>query len=317
MKEVVSSAIKPVERLIEIVANAIGKAYEPRHIKKMADAKAYEIKTISEEIRNNTDLPIVYDSNGGYSIDITDYESLVNRTGKRIAYQEIKKQENIEAIIDAAYDSLESFTECEEGEISREWMCRFIDSASDISSKELQVLWSKILAGKVLSPKTFSLRTLECLRNMDSTDAHLFEKICKVIVINSNCIVNDSELLRKYKITYADILALDDCGLINSSGTIALDQTMDSEPRIVLDFGSFVFIGKDSNGKKLTVMEYPLTVSGRELYKIAGGKLSDNVIKDICSTIIRKNKGIELTLHRVKNRIGDSVSYEMTPISIE
>ena len=114
-----------------------------------------------------------------------------------------------------------------------------------------------------------------------------------------------------------DILALDDCGLINSSGTIALDQTMDSEPRIVLDFGSFVFIGKDSNGKKLTVMEYPLTVSGRELYKIAGGKLSDNVIKDICSTIIRKNKGIELTLHRVKNRIGDSVSYEMTPISIE
>ena len=62
--EIVTAAVQPANKLIDAVAGAIGKAYEPRHIRKMADAKAYEIKTISDELRNNADLPIVYDASG-------------------------------------------------------------------------------------------------------------------------------------------------------------------------------------------------------------------------------------------------------------
>ena len=75
------------------------------------------------------------------SIDISNYEELVKRTGMRIAYQELEKQENIEAIIDSAYDSLKDKRSCGEGEISREWMHRFIDAAGDISTEELQKIW--------------------------------------------------------------------------------------------------------------------------------------------------------------------------------
>ena len=130
--EIVTAAVQPANKLIDAVAGAIGKAYEPRHIRKMADAKAYEIKTICDELRNNADLPIVYDTSGEFSVDISDYEALARRAGRRIAYQEVAKQENIETIVDAAYDSLQGVQEVAEGEISREWMLRFIDAAGDI-----------------------------------------------------------------------------------------------------------------------------------------------------------------------------------------
>ena len=95
----------PVTKLVEAVSNAIGKAYEPRYRRKMADAKAYEIKRIADEIRNNSDLPIIY--NGTETlVDISDFDALRKRAGNRLAYQEMLKQENIENIV----DTLKSFT---------------------------------------------------------------------------------------------------------------------------------------------------------------------------------------------------------------
>ncbi len=133
ISDIISASIEPANKLIEAVTGAIGKAYEPRYKRRMADAKAYEIKTIGEELRNNSDLPIIYDSDGKMTVDISDYEALVKRAGKRIAYQEVLKQENIEAIIDEAYEEVRGIEECGEGEITREWMHRFISAAGDIS----------------------------------------------------------------------------------------------------------------------------------------------------------------------------------------
>jgi len=50
--ELIKAASLPACKLIEAIENAIGKAYEPRYIRKMADAKVYEIKAISDELRN-------------------------------------------------------------------------------------------------------------------------------------------------------------------------------------------------------------------------------------------------------------------------
>lgn len=73
--EVVNALSEPANKLIDAVSGAIGKAYEPRYTRKMADAKAYELKVISEEMRNNSDLPLVFDSSGSISVDISDFEA--------------------------------------------------------------------------------------------------------------------------------------------------------------------------------------------------------------------------------------------------
>lgn len=64
--EIVQALVSPAEKLIEAVSGAIGKAYEPKHIRKIA-----------------------------------------KRASSRLAYQEITKQQNIEAVVDNAYEELE------------------------------------------------------------------------------------------------------------------------------------------------------------------------------------------------------------------
>lgn len=313
LPEVITIDVKPIDKLIDAVSGAIGKAYEPRHIRKMADAKAYEIEVVSEKIRNNADLPIVYDASGNCSIDSSDYESLAKRTGKRIAYQEMIKQENIEKIVDAAYDSLKDIHEIGEGEISREWMNRFINSAGDITTEELQLIWSKVLAGEVKNPTSFSLRTLECLRNLDVDDAKLFEKVCKLVIMNCS-VINDDQILNNNGIKYSDILRLDDCGLINCSPAITWNKSVTQKGCIVIDFDDYIFCAKSEKDTELIICQFPLTIAGRELYSIIGRKMKFEIVKDICSTINEKHKNIEWMLYKVNGRDENGINYDENQI---
>ena len=77
-KDALQTLVSPIEKLIEAVSGAIGKAYEPCHIKRMANAKAYEVRTISDAVRNNSDIPIVYDSSS-VLIDTSKYEEIAKR----------------------------------------------------------------------------------------------------------------------------------------------------------------------------------------------------------------------------------------------
>lgn len=40
VSDIIAASTEPVNKLLDAVTGAIGKAYEPRHIRKMADAKA-------------------------------------------------------------------------------------------------------------------------------------------------------------------------------------------------------------------------------------------------------------------------------------
>ena len=170
--EIVQALVSPAEKLIEAVSGAIGKAYEPKHIRKMADAKAYELKVISDTVRNNSDVPIVYDS-AGVSIDTSNFEEIAKRASSRLAYQEITKQQNIEAVADNAYEELENVENVSSEPVNPDWMFRFFNSVENISNKDMQKIWGHILAGEIKQPNTYSFRTLEKLKNMTQQEACL------------------------------------------------------------------------------------------------------------------------------------------------
>lgn len=151
--EIVQAVVSPAEKLIEAVSGAIGKAYEPRHVRKMAEAKAYELKLIADTVRNNSDVPIVYDSTG-VSIDTSNYEEIAKRASYRLAFQEITKQQNIEAVVDRAYDELSGEEFANNEPVSQDWMSRFFNSVEDISNEKMQEIWGHILAGEIRSPNT-------------------------------------------------------------------------------------------------------------------------------------------------------------------
>ena len=97
----------PTTKLIDTVSSGLGKAFEPRYIKKMAEARAYEINTIGEALRNNSDVIVVYE-NGNVIANTPEFEDFVKRTEHRLAHQELQKQYNIESVIGNAYIELET-----------------------------------------------------------------------------------------------------------------------------------------------------------------------------------------------------------------
>ena len=297
---------EPLTKLIEAVSGAIGKAYEPRHMRKLTDAKVYQIERISEAIRKNSDLPIVYTGDEP-SINISDYEELRKRAGYRLAYQEISKQENIESIVDKAYIDLEGKEMESSDDISPEWMNRFINMAGEISTEEMQRIWAKVLAGEVVKPSSFSMKTLDCLSNMSQKDAELFSKIANYVVTDM-AVYGNSDINSKYNIQYADMLMLDDCGLINSNGAIMTNK-VENKKQPIMWLGEYCLFAQSEKQGTIEYREYPLTRAGKELFTIAQNKdIGPQYLIDVANSLKKEYPDIMFYLHKITARNQNSIN---------
>ena len=311
--KVVEAAETPITKLVEAICGAIGKVYEPFHHKRITNAEVYRISEYSKVMMEYSNLPIKH-TDEHLEIDISDYEALRTRAGQRLAYQEIVKQENIEAIADKAFAELEGKESQSDEKISPEWMNRFINTAGEISTEEMQQLWAKVLAGEAVKPNSYSLRTLECLRNLSSSEAKLFEKISEFIIENS-FLYNDNDLNSKYGIAYRDIIDLSDCGLISADGFRSRNLTVINEPRKFIDFGEYVLVATSEKEQIISFGDYLLSRAGRELVQIARKKsIKFDYVKAVSSAIKRNNRsnsGINITLHKVVQRDANGrISYD-------
>ncbi|PZO24321.1 MAG: hypothetical protein DCE86_16775, partial [Flavobacteriaceae bacterium] len=84
----------------------------------------------------------------------------------------------------------------------------------------MQKIWSKILAGEFKSPNSFSLKTLDFLKNLSKDEATLFIQSAKCVFsydgIGSFIITNENQTvdgLLKLK----DILLLKEIGVLNGT----------------------------------------------------------------------------------------------------
>jgi hypothetical protein len=65
--------------------------------------------------------------------------------------------------------------------VDPDWVARFFGSAQDVSNEDMQKLWARILAGEVVKPGTFSLRTLEVLKNLSQREAERFQEAASMV----------------------------------------------------------------------------------------------------------------------------------------
>ncbi|MGN0594837.1 MAG: DUF2806 domain-containing protein [Hominimerdicola sp.] len=313
--EIVTALVSPVEKLMDTVSEAIGKAYEPHHLKKMADAKAYEIETLGNALRNNCDMPIVYNADGSVQVDTSNYEELVKRAGLRLAFQEVKKQENIEAVIDNAYNILEEETEVSNAPVDSGWMLRFMNSVEDVDDDELQILWGKILAGEIKSPDTYSLRTLEVLKNISKKEAELFCKIAKFIT--DDFLLNDTNFISKFDISYTDILKLDDCGLMNSDGLINRTIPL-ADKKVVLQNDDYILIHNSSNinsdNDTIQLNVFLLTEAGKNILKVLNVHSDNEYFLELCRHIKSQYSNYVLSIHKTNKKENGRISYLIAEI---
>ncbi len=147
---------KPANTLIEKISNAAGVLFEPYQIKRVAKAKAEAARREAQS-----------------EIEITD---LHRRAARRWIEEEAQRQKNMEDITAKALPQLEG--NAKPDSVEDDWIVNFFDKSRIVSDKEMQDLWSRVLAGEANAPGTYAKRTVNFLSDLDKTEAELFSELC-------------------------------------------------------------------------------------------------------------------------------------------
>lgn len=246
---------KPATVLIEKVSNAVGVLYEPRRIRKKAEAEveAEKIKAIA-------------------SIELTEIQQ---RGMERLIYQEAKKQENIEFITAQAARMLPPTAKTEN--LEEDWIAHFFDKCEKISDKEMQSLWSNLLAGEATNPGTYSKRTVDLIATMDKKDAELFTTLGQFtwVIGESTALIFDvsDEIYTKNGINFSSLKHLDSIGLISFESMSGYRRRGFGKNALILYFGIPMlaeFINEKDNEISMGKVLY--TQAGKELLSVCGAK---------------------------------------------
>lgn len=186
---------------------------------------------------------------------------------------------------------------------SFDWFIRYYEASGNISDKEMQILWAKILAGEIEKPSSYSLRTLDVLRNMSKEEAECFVKICNAsIKIESKkyVIPADQDYLSKNGIDYSDILMLEEIGLINSGSGIHINDDLESNTEYKLYmYGSLIVKAIASEKRKFSLRVYPFTNVGNELATLIDRESNEENFLNLCKKLQDSNPGVLITVHRI------------------
>ena len=147
---------KPIDTLINKISDATGVLFEPRRIRRKAEAEADAKITIAKsdaivrniELENNLKL-----------------QEINKRALQRVVREEVIKQKNIENIILKAISYITSSAKSED--IDNDWLLKFFDKSKYISNEKMQEIWGKILAGEANKPGNFSRKTLDIVEELN------------------------------------------------------------------------------------------------------------------------------------------------------
>lgn len=244
---------KPATVLIEKISDAVGGIFKPYQITRVAkaEAEAEKIKAIA-----------------GIEISEIQQRGLV-----RLIQEEGKKQDNIEAITFESIKQLKDDSKPEE--IEDDWLMHFFDKCKLASDKEMQTLWSKILAGEANAPGAYAKKTVELLSVLDKKDAQLFTNLCIYSTAGGSTfpIILDvqNEIYLKRGVNFQSLSHLEDLGLVKFNNVTGFALQRLPKQITLLHFGMPISIEfKEEASNTLDIGKVMLTKAGQELAPIAG-----------------------------------------------
>jgi uncharacterized repeat protein (TIGR03899 family) len=221
-------------------------------------------------------------------------QSIDHKISERLKLKERRKIINLENILSKAINFC--LDEGQTDDIDPDWFFSFIKMAEEIYSPPMQELWGKIFAVESGKPGSFSLNTLQLLKQLTQKDAVIFRRAVnfasrqrgdsspKLLIgyyrkkslwsffsANSGHQLN----LAQFGLSYPDLLALMDLGLIHhseiESGEIAFGETI--EWRI-----SGHTMTLSPRLRSLTLVYFKFTTIGAELSKLVNSQKQDHYV---------------------------------------
>jgi hypothetical protein len=316
---------KPLERLIDVISRGGGAVYSPHLIRKNADAKAYEIKMITNALdaaRKAHNLPVIYNNGEITTWQKPDDGTLVLeetaievRAERRLEFTERRRQNNIETITGVAASELAGETEVVAQQPDDDWIARFFTAAQDINSKQMQDLWGRILSGEIKKPGSYSLRTLDLIRNISASDAELFERVGTLALrtgeISFILIADKKWLSAERGIQESDHFLLAELGIMYPTD-LELELFMDeSSSESVLRIHNQLLVIRRGQIKAPVHMQiWKFTGIGMEMLPLLQSHFDEGYIEQVAK-LFTDHKG-DVTLGRVKKELPDGrISFDI------
>jgi hypothetical protein len=255
-----------VAKLIDTIGAQIGLFLEPTHIRRKGKAEA---DVTVAKAKAAADSVIVELKNRLVVQDIQD------RADERIRRRETKRQKNIEAI--AAQAARELPESASEEPVDDDWITQFFNHCQDVSNEQMQHLWARLLAGEVVKPGSFSLRTLALVQVMNTEDADIFTRFCSMLWDTPQGltpIVPDLDKVRSMpgvEMEFMDFVRLQSLGLITLEAIAGFALNfIKSHGILLLIYSRQQHVLRTQDAQRLPVGKALLTEVGKELAVIAG-----------------------------------------------
>ena len=206
-----------------------------------------------------------------------------------------RKISNLEQILGRALDFC--LDECKTDNLDPDWFFSFVNMAEGIYSPAMQELWGKIFAVETSRPGTFSLRSLQTLKQLTQKDAKMFraavglasrrkgESTPKVILgyYQKPSFWSLFSMHKEHKINlaehglgYTDLLSLIDLGLIHPSEIESGELPLHSKTEWRCA-GQHMHLSANKRGT--TLVYYKFTATGAELYTLVTGHRHESYIE--------------------------------------
>lgn len=296
---------KALSSLIDAISRGIGTLYRPLGINREAKAKAEEIKILAKaKVKEQEILAEAHKTNGSVFS-----EEQLHHIVARIFGQELRRQENIDAIANIALAALDESKVLEVKEkVDTYWLTQYFNIVQDVSDDELRNAWGKILSQEIMAPGSCSLRTLNTVRNLSKKEAELFSSLGDFIIHSRTTafLINDENSILGSQLKFSDVSLLMECGLIREEYDLhfSSESTNESNRTAWIYQDKVVFLV--STNKSLSVPVYELTTAGRELYKILTVSFRFDYLKQIAAHF----KNIQFSYSQLISFEGDRIEHD-------
>lgn len=279
---------EPMGKLIDVFSNGISALRAPWMYKRMERAKA---QMLLENSNQNREIAL----KDALAEQLKD-ELLTGR--------DKREMKNIADIIGLSAELVNALPEVCEEPVNPDWSARFFDYVKNCSDEEVKQIWSRILAGEVQKPGSYSYRTLDALRNITKADAELLVKYADRIIMDG---------VMSKSLPVFDITRMADAGFIGETELTTTLSFCDTTNKVIYSNEEFIIIASKGSSQEARYSFYPLTQVGKELYPLVSiGNHRETAIK-ICAQCKGNFNGCIFSVHAIISKNGETYSYRVTP----
>lgn len=231
---------------------------------------------------------------------IVDLGDIVQKIEQQKKAEEIQQEININRTIVLAEDELlRSQQEASEENVDPDWIIRWREHAKNTHNEELRKIWARTLAGEVKSPGSYSMRTLEFIKNLSQEEAVAISKLGQFVIRNT---IFKCKRLEEAGVDFSFLLQMDDLGILigvqggQASGLELTMKTGESEKYSsnLVNRNLILLVESDDPSKVIKLGCYQVSRIGVELLSLGDFSADILYMKQIGENI--KNQGFEVKI---------------------